>query len=1636
MTLITHGVEPVEEEKKTAQQIAYDLLVELLTYQFAFPVQWIDTQKELLNSDRNVQRLIEIGPANVLANMAKKSAKALVMQQDMARSVDREYLNINNPDDARKIYYEYEERTSVSSPMPESSTTPHVPEPASTPAPAPPVKVPEASPVSIVSVPSAPGTIVDRDLSPTDIILTLVAQKLRRAFDEVPVGESIQGLSGGKSTLQNELIGDLAAEFGDLPDGSESTGIQALGEKLTSGFSGKLGASSKRLIERFVSSKLPAGFGQTELMTYVASRWGLGPSSRVAVQCFCVTIEPPSRLSDVGQAHALVDAAVTRYAKHAGLTLPTPSSPGGGGASQGGMQNAVVQVDNASLEALKTEQNNILRKQLHILAQHLGIEINQDAAPVGSEVSHDLQAKLDRLYAELDEEFLSGVQGIFNAQKERRYSSWWNWVREDAQRILLQQQQESSNPPTSKEKLQALTNRWTDELEGMLRYCVDAGLANKRGRRRTPQIQAINKYGYARSFNVIATACLPDGSIKYMEMPRQIHESAGKAVSYFDFVSSTRRAGPCSSYVHLSQSSSRHYDSEFTQLYLDALFVGNTSGITYAGKTALVTGAGIGSIGIEVVKGLLSGGARVIVTTSRTPASAGSVMSQLYKEFGARGSELILLPFNAASKQDVEDLVAHIYDDSGKSGLAADLDFVIPFAAIPEMGREIDGIDARSEVAHRAMLTDVLRLMGCIKQQKEKRHYTGRPTTLVLPLSPNHGDFGGDGLYSESKIGLETLFNRYKSERWNDYLSIIGAVIGWTRGTGLMSANNIVAQGIEKLGVMTFTAGEMAFNILALLSPAIIRQSDSEPVYADISGGLVGFPKLKEEIMAIREGVTGKRRERKAIATERQRQEAVISGLKIPPSSIVGLREKQSGHQQTKRSNITQGFPKLSSHQKMTAGVENLTGMVDLSRTVVIVGFSELGPWGSSRTRWQMESKGKLNQDGLTEMAWLMGLIKHHDGPVDGRPYVGWLDAESGKPVEEADFSARYGEHIMKHSGIRTIEPEGMDGYDPSKKELLHEVVLDHDLPPFETSATIAQSFKLRHAEKVKIFPSASTTDDSEGNWTVIIKSGATFLVPKSTSGHNPVAAQLPKGWNPATYGIPDDIVAQVDPMTLYVLCCASEALLSAGIEDPFELYRHIHVSELGNYVGTGAGSLQSARAMYRGRYRDEPVQGDILQETFLNSMAAWTNMLILGATGPIKTPTGTCATAVESLDNACEAIRSRRVKVALVGGSDDLREEMSHEFSNMKATVNGDADAAKGRLPSQASRPTASSRAGFVEGAGCGVQLVMNAELALKMGLPIYGVVAYTQMAGDGIGRSVPAPGQGVLTAAREKTAASGLKSPLLDISYRRSQLEHEIAAIEHWRLSQLAASGDSPQKELIESASAGCKADAQWKWNGDNLRQLDPASSISPMRAALAVWGMGIDDVAVASFHGTSTKANDKNESSVINQQMVHLGRTPGNPLLVVCQKYLTGHPKGAAGAWMLNGCLQVLESGVVPGNRNADDVDGALRAFPHLLYPSAALDTSSGIGIKAFMLTSFGFGQKGGIVVGVTPRALYGALPEAQYEAYRVEVGKRRRRADRAFQLAMMTNTVFKAKDRSAWTEAERSDKDFFLDPTARV
>lgn len=57
------------------QQLAYSLLIELLAYQFASPVRWIETQ-HLFFATTGVERFIEIGPAPTLITMAKRTLES------------------------------------------------------------------------------------------------------------------------------------------------------------------------------------------------------------------------------------------------------------------------------------------------------------------------------------------------------------------------------------------------------------------------------------------------------------------------------------------------------------------------------------------------------------------------------------------------------------------------------------------------------------------------------------------------------------------------------------------------------------------------------------------------------------------------------------------------------------------------------------------------------------------------------------------------------------------------------------------------------------------------------------------------------------------------------------------------------------------------------------------------------------------------------------------------------------------------------------------------------------------------------------------------------------------------------------------------------------------------------------------------------------------------------------------------------------------------------------------------------------------------------------------------------------------------------------------------------------------------
>jgi fatty acid synthase subunit beta len=57
------------------QMLAYTILVELLAYQFASPVRWIETQ-DILFVKSKFERFIELGPSPTLTGMASRTLKA------------------------------------------------------------------------------------------------------------------------------------------------------------------------------------------------------------------------------------------------------------------------------------------------------------------------------------------------------------------------------------------------------------------------------------------------------------------------------------------------------------------------------------------------------------------------------------------------------------------------------------------------------------------------------------------------------------------------------------------------------------------------------------------------------------------------------------------------------------------------------------------------------------------------------------------------------------------------------------------------------------------------------------------------------------------------------------------------------------------------------------------------------------------------------------------------------------------------------------------------------------------------------------------------------------------------------------------------------------------------------------------------------------------------------------------------------------------------------------------------------------------------------------------------------------------------------------------------------------------------
>ena len=163
------------------------------------------------------------------------------------------------------------------------------------------------------------------------------------------------------------------------------------------------------------------------------------------------------------------------------------------------------------------------------------------------------------------------------------------------------------------------------------------------------------------------------------------------------------------------------------------------------------------------------------------------------------------------------------------ANLGMDLDYILPFAGIPENGREIDGLDDKSELAHRMMLVNLLRILGAIMNKKASRHLSLDQLKSYFHCLPTMA-------FSETTVC--TPSPRYTLRlSSNDGLLKVGANTSvWLVQS--LGPTNIVAHELESHGVRTFSAKEMAFNILGLMHLLLFSITQVEPIWADLNGGM------------------------------------------------------------------------------------------------------------------------------------------------------------------------------------------------------------------------------------------------------------------------------------------------------------------------------------------------------------------------------------------------------------------------------------------------------------------------------------------------------------------------------------------------------------------------------------------------------------------------------------------------------------------------------------------------------------------------------------------------------------------------------------------------------------------------------
>ncbi|MDT5328563.1 MAG: fatty acid synthase, bacteria type, partial [Mycobacterium sp.] len=414
------------------RELCRKVVIELLAWQFASPVRWIETQDLLFIEEAaggiGIERFVEIGvkSAPTVAGLATNTLKLPEYSHNTTEV-------LNSERDAAVLF------ATDTDPEPEADDDAGD----ATPAPVAEAAAVTAAPARAQAAPSGGPRPDDIAFDAADATLALVAFSAKMRIDQIESLDSIESITDGASSRRNQLLVDLGSELnlGAIDGAAEAdlAGLKAQVTKLARTYKPYGPVLSDAINDQLRTVLGPSGKRPAAIAERVTKAWELGEgwAKNVTVEVALGTREGTSvrggalgglhegALADAATVDRVVDAAVAAVGARKGIAVSLPSS----GAVGGGV------VDSAALTEFAeqvTGRDGVLASTARMILGQLGLD-NQVSAP---EAVNDAEL-IDLITAELGSDWPRLVAPTFDRRKAVLFDDRWASAREDLARLWL-----------------------------------------------------------------------------------------------------------------------------------------------------------------------------------------------------------------------------------------------------------------------------------------------------------------------------------------------------------------------------------------------------------------------------------------------------------------------------------------------------------------------------------------------------------------------------------------------------------------------------------------------------------------------------------------------------------------------------------------------------------------------------------------------------------------------------------------------------------------------------------------------------------------------------------------------------------------------------------------------------------------------------------------------------------------------------------------------------------------------------------------------------------------------------------------------------------------------------------------------